>query len=187
MLTFPDFLDPKSFASLWFWICFALIWLRGSGTVLGVPYALCRAPETFADELPLLARAGATATLARWRGTGILARGGATGMVRTACGFALASGLILSGFLEGVEIAQALSLLIVPRLLTAALDLRFARHIEQWFAPAQENGTDTAQPDAKEIAAALRGHRLTIQSVGMITLGVTLFWGMIRILLDSPF
>jgi hypothetical protein len=77
--------------------------------------------------------------------------------------FAL-SGLLLLGFIYGIELAQAVFLLALPAALLALLSVRTAHRIHA--------------ADGEGMHAMLRRHRLTVQAMGMISIFLTAGWGM---------
>lgn len=165
-----EVIDMRSFSNLWFWIALAVLWSTTSHWVLGVPYDLVLRARRHGGEalqdLEDLVRiyTGRLIYIAEVSGLWVLA---------FAC-FVL-SGLLVLGFVYGVELAQALFLLGFPMALVGLLSLRAARRIR------------AEARDAATLYRHLARHRFATQVIGMIAIFVTAMWGMYRNLAVGPF
>lgn len=74
------------------------------------------------------------------------------------------TGLLLTGFLYGVEFCQALSLIVVPMLLVFALSI---------FSAKRADGLSGAA-----LRSVLRWHRVAVQAIGMVSILISSMWGM---------
>ncbi len=154
-----ELIDLRSFSNLWFWIMLAVIWSTASHFVLGVPY----------DLVVRAARNGGQAEqdmidLVRINAGRLIYIADVAGSWLIAIGFCLISSLVLMGFAYGVEFCQAVVLIFAPMMIVFVLTVRRARTI-------------VGLPGA-ETRKALRGHRLIVQVIGMISILITSMWGM---------
>ena len=156
--TLLDLIDTRSFSSVWYWIALAVAWSLITYRPVGVPYDMVHRARREGGEadarLRLLARLMAERLLWATR------RGGAwlTGLTS-----ALITALTLLGFVYGVELAQAVLLLLLPALLVWWMALRTARRIVA---------------DDADAARHLARHRAATQAVGLVAIFVTAVWGM---------
>lgn len=132
-------LDTRSFSSLWFWLFVVAIWGDVGRRVLGVPTDVIRRaraePYGYGG---LLLLDWLTLTSPRWQ------MGRIEGLLLLAlAGFGLTS-LLLLGFVYGLEMAQAISLIGVPLALLFALRLWLAQRVLPLMAHALE---DRLPPD----------------------------------------
>lgn len=116
-----DFLDTKSFWSMWYWIATAVTWSMTSHWTIGVPYdAVVRAERNggvFAEHCDQLV----TVNVARL--TYYIDKAGA--FLGAAVGFLLAVVGTL-GFIIGIEICAALFMLFAPLTIVMIFSIRFA-------------------------------------------------------------
>ena len=156
-----ELIDMRSFSNLWFWIALAVMWSTASHWVLGVPYdVVLRARRNGGqseEDLEDLVRINTNRMLfiARVSGLWIL-------------GFAcfLLTGLALLGFVYGLEIAQALFLLVFPMSIVGLLSLSTAHLI-------QSEGSS-----GELLRKRLARHRFYVQAIGVVSIFVTALWGM---------
>ncbi len=156
-----NLIDLGSFSSLWYWIAVAVFWSHITHSTFGVPYDLVlrarrRGGQDLADlEAMVGVQVRRRATILRQAGT-FLALLWAT----------VLSLLTVLGFGYGVELAQALALLMIPATLVAGLRLRLMQML-------------AARPHAGEaLCKALTWHRTGVQVVGLLAILVTTLWGM---------
>ena len=161
-------IDTRSFSSVWYWIALAVMWSTVSHYTMGVPHDLItrarRRGGVAAEDAEVLAHIQVRRRLAAMRSAGHWI----TGFVAT-----VLTVLLVLGFGYGVEIAQALFLLLAPLSLTGLLALRAALRIEA----GDERGA--------ALWRRLGRLRLATQVIGMISIFVTAMWGMWRILTAS--
>lgn len=153
--------DLRSFSNLWFWIALAVVWSTASHWVLGVPFDLIQRAE----------RKGGQAEadledLVRIYVNRLLYISSVSGLwlVAFTC-FALTS-LLLMGFVYGQQFAQAMFLIGFPLTIVSLFSLGTARRI-------REEGATGAR-----LRQLLHRQRIKTQVVGMVSIAVTVFWGM---------
>ena len=116
----------RSFSNLWFWIALAVLWSTASHWILGVPYDMVlrarRQGGQTEQDLEDLVRINTNRML-------YIARVSGLWMLSIGC-FVL-SGLLVLGFVYGVEFAQALFLLAFPMAIVALISLSTARLIQE--------------------------------------------------------
>lgn len=156
-----EMIDMRSFSNLWFWIALAVMWSTASHWVLGVPYDLVvrarKNDSQAAQDVENLVRIN----VARY-----LYIGSVSGLWLAGLVCFLLSGLVLLGFVYGVEFAQAVFLLFFPMTLIGLLSLNTARKI------------DARGAAGETLYIQLFRHRIAIQFIGMISIFVTAMWGM---------
>ncbi len=156
-----ELIDMRSFSNLWFWIALAVMWSTASHWVLGVPF-----------DMVLRARRNGGQTerdledLVRINTNRLLFIARVSGLWMLALGCFLLTGLMLTGFVYGLEIAQALFLLGFPMSIVALLSLSTAKRIQQ------------EQAEGEALRKRLARHRLKVQITGVISIFVTALWGM---------
>ncbi|MCB2116155.1 MAG: component of SufBCD complex [Rhodobacteraceae bacterium] len=157
-----DLIDLRSFSNLWYWIALAVTWSTASHWVLGIPYDMVirarrkggQAEEDLAD-------------LTRVNTGRILYIADEAGLILIALGALVLTMLALLGFYYRVEFCQAVFLILAPMMGVALLSVATARKI-------RDNG------DAGEaLRRRLTVHRVTVQVIGMVSIFVTAFWGML--------
>lgn len=156
-----ELIDMRSFSNLWFWISLAVVWSTASHWVLGVPFDMVqRARRTGGQteqDLEDLVRINSNRLLYIARVSGLWILGLVCFMLTM---------LALTGFIYGLEIAQAVFLLSFPMSLVGLLSLSTARLIQQ------EEAT------GELLRKRLTRHRLHIQITGVISIFFTALWGM---------
>jgi len=156
-----ELIDMRSFSNLWFWISLAVLWSTASHWVLGVPF----------DLVTRARRSGGQAEqdledLVRIHINRLLFISQVSGLWILGLGCFLLTGLALSGFLYGLEIAQALFLLGFPMSIVGLLSVSTARLIYE------------EQATGELLRKRLARHRLHVQITGVISIFVTSLWGM---------
>ena len=176
------FLDSRSFSTIWFWFLLIGAWSVTGRAVLGVPVevvARARAahaggqadgPEGIAllDWLSL--------TLPRWH---LGAREGA--VVLGVTSFLLSSAFVM-GFNFGLELAQAGFLMALPFWVLFWMRVRLARRLAPNLARAQAGDAPLAETVA-EVARSMAHHRIGVVALSLISLAVTMLWGMLWVAL----
>lgn len=174
---FLQLLDTRSFPSLWYWLLLAAAWSFSLRGALGVPADVAAraaridpdagdAPEALAllDWLSLM--------LPRWR----LGRHEAAILTGLAT-FSL-SALFGLGFGQGLELAQAVFLLLAPLVILTAMRLRLAARLAAELAAA-EQGRASANAAAMAAARRLARHRWAALALATATVGLAAAWGTI--------
>jgi len=153
-------IDLRSFASVWFWIGVAVAWSNMTHFIIGVPFDMVvrarRKGGLALDDLQAMAQIQARRRNQIMASSGVWLAG-FWALVLTA--------LAILGFRFGAELSQALTLLLAPMTLAAALGLRLARKLE------------TAPPDGAALIKTLLWHRFMIQGIGLLSILVTTMWG----------
>lgn len=154
-------IDTRSFSNIWFWVVLAVLWSTLSHFVIGVPFDLVqRARRRGGQALQDLE------TLAHIQARRRVHLFDSAGPAMVGVGAAGLSMLLVLGFIYGVELAQAVFLLLGPASVTGLMGLRTARKI-------------TANGDAAhDLIKRLSRHRFWVQALGMIAIFVTAIWGM---------
>lgn len=171
-----SFLDSRSFGTIWFWLALLGMWSATGRTVLGVPsetLTRARAAQK-AGESEGPAVMGLldwlSLTLPRWR---LGPHEGA--MVLGLAAFLLTS-LAIFGFVYGLEMAQALTLLLAPFLILFWMRVRLARRLM----PLIEEGYSGTRPVAEIAAEAVRQmvrHRRLVSTLSVVAVALTAIWG----------
>ena len=158
-------IDTRSFSSLWYWIAVAVLWSSASHFVLGIPFDMVtRARRRGAEALADLE---ALAHLQVRRRLQVMRTGGAWVVGVTS---AVLSAVFVLGFLYGVELLQALFLLLFPLSMVNLMALRAAARIEAEHAVGDQ------------LIRRLSRLRFWIQLLGMMSVFVTALWGMWRLM-----
>ncbi|QBF31750.1 component of SufBCD complex [Thalassococcus sp. S3] len=159
--TVIELIDMRSFSNLWFWIALAVVWSSASHWVLGVPYDMVTRARRHGGQASLdlqdIVRVNVNRML-------YIADMSGLWLLGLAC-FVL-TGLVLLGFVYGVEFAQAVFLLGFPISIVAMMSLRTARAIR-----AEELAGDG-------LCHRLTRHRFYVQGVGVVSIFITSLWGM---------
>ncbi|WP_287884760.1 MULTISPECIES: hypothetical protein [Paracoccus] len=169
-------LDSRSFGSIWFWVILTLTWTLAGRRILGVPAdviagAIRAEPGPRDDPAALTLLDWLSLTLPRWR---VDRR---EGPVLLGLGAFLLTTLAILGFGYGLEMAQALVLLILPFALLFALELRLARRLRAVLAQA-EVGMPVNEAGLRA-ARLMRRHRVVIVAMSILAVALTAFYGAI--------
>ena len=155
-----DQIDLRSFSSLWFWLAVVGIWTLASHRVLGVSSDMIRHARRYGG--PAQADLEALVQIKVARLDRIFDE---AGVVIVGLLFFLLSSLAVLGFYHGVELAQALSLILIPLAYVGLLSLRLARQVQA--------GNRTG----KDLVRLLRRNRIKVQLIGLFSIFVTTMWG----------
>lgn len=178
-------LASRSFSTIWFWLALIGMWSAAGRTVIGVPAEiLARArlaqsrgetegPETLAllDWLSL--------NLPRWR---LGPREGAMFLAVTSF---LLSSLAILGFGFRLELAQALTLVGFPFWVLFWMRVALARRLTPLLAAAQDGSASLEDAVAATINRMV-WHRRFATTLAMVSVLLTVLWGMLWMLLH-PF
>lgn len=158
-----EVIDLRSFSNLWYWIALAVTWSQASHWVIGIPFDMVLRARRFGGEAETELEQFTRLCVNR-----VLYIAQTAGLGLTAIGSTIYTTLALLGFYYAVEICQALFLIIFPLGLVALLTLRTARRIAQ--------DGDSGESLRKRLSR----HRMAIQGVGVVSIFVTVMWGMIQ-------
>ncbi|MTH65401.1 hypothetical protein [Paracoccus shanxieyensis] len=175
-------LDSRSFASIWFWLLLTLCWTLAGRRVAGVPsdvLAAIRKPQGPDDPAALLLLDWLSLTLPRRH------LGQVEAIVMLACATFVLTALFLLGFIYGLEMAQALVLLLLPFAVLYAAELRLCRRLSG-LVEAAETGAVSVNDAAAAAAKLMRRQRLAINIGSILAVAVTAWRGAIWIV-THPF
>lgn len=161
--TIFDLIDMRSFSNLWYWIALAVTWSRASHWIMGVPFDMVMRARRLGGQAEIdledMVRAATHRVLYITRVAGV--------WVISGVAFVLCV-LLLLGFVYHVEFAQALVLIMAPLSVVGLLTVRLAHRIE------------ADQPRDEALHRILWRHRVWVQVIGMVSIFVTAFWGMLQ-------
>lgn len=153
-------IDLRSFSNIWFWIAVAVGWSNVTHFIIGVPFDMVvrarRNGGSALADLEVLAGIQARRRMQIMRSSGIWV---------VAFWAMVLSALAVLGFGYGAELAQAITLLLLPMTLAAAIGLGLSAKLER--APL----TGTA------LTRKLTMHRFGIQALGLLAILITTMWG----------
>lgn len=149
---FIDILDARSFASIWYWLGFGLIWTSVTRSAFGIPPGIIqrarRGDETAARQLLAWLRL----VMPAWR-----MDGGEGAFLAAGIGFLLTSVWVLA-FRYGLQLPQALVPLLGPLAVLLILRIRLARRLDR-MAAAPDAGPERIEDVAPNAAKLLIRHR----------------------------
>jgi hypothetical protein len=158
-----EVIDVGSFSALWYWIVLAVAWSMTSHWVLGVPFDMVlrarRQSGPALHDLEDLVGINVRRLLGLARESGAWIVGSAA-FLHTA--------LALLAFWYGIELAQAVFLVLFPLSLVGALSLSTAARIAN------------EAPEGEALCRLLLRHRMTTQGIGMAAIFVTAIYGMFQ-------
>ncbi|MCW8843429.1 MAG: component of SufBCD complex [Rhodobacteraceae bacterium] len=164
-----EVIDMRSFSNLWFWIALAVMWSSTSHWVLGVPFDMVLRAKRVGGQSEIdledLVRVNTNRLLYIGRVSGLW-------LLSFTC-FTL-TGLAVTGFIYGIEFAQAVFLLLFPMSIVGLISLSTASRIQQ------EDASGAL------LRKRLTRHRLYVQLIGMASIFVTAIWGMYQNFHSSP-
>ena len=151
----------RSFSSVWFWIVVATSWSVISHNPLGVPFDMVmrarRQGGQALQDLETMVGLQLRRRQAILNSAGFVTVGG-TAALMTACA--------ILGFRYGMEMAQALTLLLVPLTLVGLMRIRLMNRI-------------LAEGISGEaLCKRLSWHRTGVQAIGLLAILITALWGM---------
>ncbi|MBL3551287.1 component of SufBCD complex [Rhodovulum sulfidophilum] len=156
-----ELIDMRSFSNLWYWIALALLWSGASHWVLGVPFGLIQRAQRQGGQA-----ARDVTTLVGVNARRYLAVATEAGLWIAALGGFVLTMLAVLGFGYRVEFCQAVFLLVAPMTLVGLWSVRTARLYA------------ARGPEGEALYGMLRGHRLGVQAMGIVSVFVTALWGM---------
>ena len=158
-----DLIDLRSFSNLWYWIALAVTWSSASHWILGIPYDMVLRARRLGGQAEADLEEIARINISR-----ILYIVSEAGVILLALlAFALTT-LALLGFVYKVEFCQAVFLIAAPLSIVGSMSVSTARKI------AAEGSRGEA------LRRHLAVHRVSVQVIGMISIFITAFWGMLQ-------
>ncbi|WP_420343581.1 component of SufBCD complex [Paenirhodobacter sp.] len=153
-------IDTRSFSNIWYWIAVAGIWSLVSRRVLGVPLELvvrARHEALAAQQMRVLLEEVA-----------VRLRPGLGQVLLASCGLTV---LVVLGFGHGLQLAQAIALLLVPLAAVRLMNLRAARRVAAIL-----------PGETEPVVRMLLAHHTLVQFFGFAMIGATALYGMLRVL-----
>lgn len=161
--TIYQVIDFSSFSSVWYWIGVAVLWSTVSHWVLGVPFDLITRARARGGQAEADLHALVRINVNRLVGIGTSA-----GLVLVTLTAFLVTLMAVLGFVYGLEMAQAIFLMLFPLSLVGLLSFHAARRIAE------------TEPQGEALFRALSSHRIWTQVIGMIAIFITAVYGMIQ-------
>lgn len=175
---FLHLLGSRSFTSIWFWLMLALMWSLAGRNIAGVPDQAVRAVRR--DE------EGAALRLLDWLSLALperLAHPGEWAVMVAIGAFALSS-LAVLGFGFGLEMAQALAILLIPLGVVALLRQRLARQLHDILARAAA-GTPPEEAAAQAARQIIRQRWLSL-ALSLVAVVGAAFYGALHTVIHRP-
>jgi hypothetical protein len=158
-----ELIDMRSFSNLWYWIALAVTWSTASHWVLGVPFDMVLRARRHGGEaerdLEDMVRVNVNRLMQLTTTAGLF--------LLVFVSFVLTM-LGILGFWYQVEFCQAVFLLAFPLTIVGFLSANTARLIQ------------TSSETGEVLRRHMSRHRVWVQVVGMISIFVTAFWGMLQ-------
>lgn len=176
-------LDSRSFDSIWFWLVLIGMWSATGRNVLGVPaevLARARRAQTAGEpEAPAILALldWLSLTLPRWR------LGPREGAVFLAVSTFLLTSLAILGFGYGLEMAQALTLLLLPFLVLFWMRVGLARRLIPLL-QAAETGERPVSGIGAEAVRQMQTHRRLVTTLSIAAVATTALWGTLWALIN---
>ena len=177
-------LDSRSFSTVWYWILLFGLWSVAGRRVIGVPVEiLSRARGALRSGR---AESPEVMSLLDWLSLTLPRRNIGTGEGALLLGLAafLLTTLAVLGFEYGLEMAQALVLLMLPFALVFLAEMRLARRLALVLRQAETGGSVNAA--GTQAARLMRRHRLMVTLLSILVVALTAFYGAIWMLMH-PF
>ncbi|WP_134679759.1 hypothetical protein [Paracoccus ravus] len=177
-------LDSRSFGSIWFWLVLALVWSLAGRRIAGVPFDIAQKARHLPKDGPddpaaILLLDWLSLTLPRW----VIGRPEAL-LLLFAATFVL-SALVILGFVYGLEMAQALALLILPFAALLPLEIRLAHRLSL-LVEAAVRGDLSLNGAAGQASRLMSRHRALITGLSILVVAVTAYRAALWFL-DHPF
>lgn len=166
--TIFEFIDTRSFTSIWFWIVVAVMWSTLSHYVMGVPFDMVvrarRQGGRAQQDLELMVRFQVDRRLH------IAYLSGLWLVAFVAAGLTMVA---LLGFVYGIQLAQALFLLLMPASCVGLLGILAARRLA------------AAPREGEALCSFLARQRLMVQVIGVLSILVTAGWAVLTVMTTS--
>ena len=166
---YVEVIGSRSFASIWYWIVFAVVWIRTTHWTLGVPYEDARSASAlggqYSEDLETQIEINVRKTLLVFESHSTF---------YTACAAFLHGTVFTLGFYFDLELMQAVFLLVCPLTIVSALSIHLAQRLRD------ENMRDVA------LIKAYIWHRRVKQAIGAFSIFFAAFWGVSQTLF-SPY
>ena len=146
---------------MWYWIALAVVWSSTAHYGLGVPFDLVQRARRLGGQ-----SAQDLADMVRINCNRLLFIGSMSGLWIIGFVCFVLTALALLGFVYGVELAQAIFLIVFPLSIVGVLSISAARTI-------RHEGLE-----GEDMIARLIRHRFYVQLVGLVAIFITALWGM---------
>ena len=158
-----DLIDLRSFSNLWYWIALAVTWSTASHWVLGVPWDMALRARRIGGEAERDFEDIVRVNVNRYL---YIAEVAAVPILVFLAFILTMLGLL--GFWYWVEFCQAVFLLVLPLTIVGFLSIATSRRIRI--------GGLSGEPLRRCMAI----HRVWVQVIGLVSIFVTAFWGMLQ-------
>ena len=166
---YEEVIGSRSFASVWYWIVFALVWTRTTHWTLGVPYEDARAAKyqggQAQTDFEIQMEINTRKTLATY---------GSHAVILTALAAFFMGTVFTLGFYFNIQFMQAGFLLLAPLSLVGLMTIRLALRL------------DAEQLEGEALYRAYLLHRRIKQAIGAVAIFFSAFWGVSQVLF-SPY
>lgn len=163
-----EFIDTRSFTSIWFWMAVAVMWSSLSHYVMGVPFDMVvrarRQGGRAQEDLELMVRLQVARRVHVAEVSGLLLVGFVTAAITV---------LGLLGFFYRLQFAQALFLMLLPASAVGILGVLAAQRLDR-------------EPLAGQALCTFLGRqRMIIQGIGMLSIVLTAAWAIWTVMSTS--
>ncbi len=166
---YEEVISSRSFASIWYWVVFAVVWTRTTHWTLGVPYEDARNAKALggqhADDFEIQIDINIRKTLQLFEQNGVFL---------TTCSAFLLGTVFTLAFYFNIQMMQAVFLLVFPLTIVSALSIHLAQRLR----------SEALQGDA--LVNAYVWHRRIKQGIGAFAIFFAAFWGVSQTLF-SPY
>lgn len=166
---YEEVIGSRSFASIWYWIVFAVVWTRTTHWTLGVPYEDARNARTlggqYATDFELQININVRKTLSMFE---------ANSVFLTVCATFLLGTIFTLGFYFNIQMMQAVFLLVFPLSIVSALSIHLAQRLRD------------EDLHGEGLIRAYVWHRRIKQGIGAFSIFFAAFWGVSQTLF-SPY
>lgn len=166
---YEEVIGSRSFASIWYWIVFAVVWTRTTHWTLGVPYEDARNARSLggqhATDFEIQIEINIRKTLDMFESHSVF---------YVACAAFLLGTVFTLGFYFSIQMMQAVFLLVFPLCIVSALSIDLAQRMRD-----QDLHGD-------KLINAYVWHRRVKQGIGALSIFFAAFWGVSQTLF-SPY
>lgn len=157
---YEEVIGSRSFASIWYWIVFAVVWTRTTHWTLGIPYEDVRNANAIGEqhlqdfETQIAINIRKTLTVFE-----------ANSVFLTASAAFLLATIFMLGFYFDIQMMQAVFLLVFPLSIVSALSVHLAQRMRD------------EDMHGKRLIKAYVWHRRVKQAIGAFSIFFAAFWG----------
>lgn len=162
---YEEVFGSRSFASIWYWIVFAVVWTRTTHWTLGVPYEDMRKAHALggqhATDFEVQIDINVRKTLAVFESHSLFFTAFAAFLLGT---------VFTLGFYFNIQLMQAVFLLVFPLTIVSALSIHLAQRMRD------------EDLEGKALFTAYVWHRRIKQGIGAFSIFFAAFWGVTQTL-----